>query len=215
MIMDKGGQMKVNVRKMIVRNWFNGIILLIAIVGLLFIGGCAKKIRTDYPGLERSGDQTTGQTGSQGTGQDSVGSGSNLTEDGLSDTSSGSGTDEQTSAAQTARQKFENDDVLFEYDSAALLPEAQSLLMEKAEWLRNHAGVEVVVEGHTDERGTVAYNLALGDRRAESVRSFLMDLGVDTSRIRTISYGEENPIDPGQNEAAWARNRRAHFFIEK
>jgi len=114
-----------------------------------------------------------------------------------------------------AREKFENNDIFFEYNSAALLPDSQSLLMEKAEWLRNHPNTDVVIEGHTDERGTVAYNLALGDRRAESVRIFLMELGVDIGRIRTISYGEENPIDPGQSESAWAKNRRAHFFVEK
>ncbi len=215
MTMDKGGQMKKDVCQKIGRNWLKGTLFLLAIVGLLFIGGCAKKIRTDYPGLERSGDQTNGQSGSQDSGQDAAGGGSKLSEDGLSDASPGSGIDGQSGAAMTARQKFESDDILFEYDSAALLPDAQSLLMEKAEWLQNHPGVSVIIEGHTDERGTVAYNLALGDRRAESVRSFLLDLGVDTSRIRTISYGEENPIDPGENEAAWARNRRAHFFIEK
>lgn len=118
-------------------------------------------------------------------------------------------------ATQTAREKFESDDVYFEYDSAALMPEAQSVLMEKSEWLQNNPQVNVVIEGHTDERGTVAYNLALGDRRAESVRAFLMELGVDTGRMRTVSYGEERPLDPGQGESAWAKNRRAHFSVEE
>ncbi len=147
-------------------------------------------------------------------GQDASGDGSSVSEGGLDDTAGGAGANE-TSEARMAREKFENDDIFFDYDSAALLPDGQSLLMEKAEWLRNNPGANVVIEGHTDERGTGAYNLALGDRRAESVRTFLTELGVDTGRIRTISYGEENPLDPSSSESAWAKNRRAHFFVEK
>ena len=210
--------MKNNVRKMVAKNWIHLVVIVLIMIALLLSGACAKKkIRSDFPSIQRSGDQPTAG-GSEGTGQgmgQGTQDGSKVFEKGLDDTAAaGAGADE-TGAARTARERFENDDVFFEFDSAALLPEAQSLLMEKSEWLRNHPGVNVVIEGHTDERGTIAYNLALGDRRAESVRAFLMELGVDTSRIRTVSYGEENPIDPDQTESAWAKNRRAHFYIEK
>lgn len=207
--------MKKNNRKNVRKNWIQLSMVLLAMVGFLFMGACTKKIRSDYPGLKRSGDQTAGDTGSQSAGQGTTDDGSSVSEKGLDDTTSGGAAADQTSEARAALEKFENDDIFFDFNSAALLPDAQSLLMEKAEWLRNHPQAEVVIEGHTDERGTVEYNLALGDRRAESVRAFLMELGVDTSRIRTISYGEENPIDPGQSESAWAKNRRAHFFTEK
>jgi len=203
------------------RNWIQLSIIILISVGLLITGACSKKkIRTDHPSVERSGDQAVTDAGKagakQGTqGQETLGSGSGVSEKGLDEDKSGALGTEETSAARMARERFENDDVYFEYDSSALLPEAQSILMEKSEWLRNNPQAGIVIEGHTDERGTVEYNLALGDRRAESVRTFIMELGVDTSRIRTVSYGEERPVDPGSDESAWARNRRAHFFVEE
>ena len=77
-----------------------------------------------------------------------------------------------------------------------------------------HPGVTVTIEGHCDERGTNEYNLALGDRRAESAKRFLTDLGISATRLTTVSYGEERPVDPRHNEEAWAKNRRAHFVID-
>jgi peptidoglycan-associated lipoprotein len=113
-----------------------------------------------------------------------------------------------------AREAFTSEDIYFSYDSAALTPAAQELLTAKAEWLRENAMVEVIIEGHTDSRGTVEYNLSLGERRAESAKSFLVDLGIDSSRLTTISYGEERPMDPTENEMAWTKNRRAHFVLQ-
>lgn len=112
------------------------------------------------------------------------------------------------------RRSVMAEDIRFDYDSAALSSMAQDILRQKAEWLRNHPGVSVVIEGHCDERGTNEYNLALGDRRAESAKSFLTHLGISPSRLTTISYGEERPLDPGSNERAWRKNRRAHFVAE-
>jgi peptidoglycan-associated lipoprotein len=114
-------------------------------------------------------------------------------------------------AAQT---QFVTEDIYFEFDSSALLSMAQDVLKRKAQWLRDNPNVSVVIEGHCDERGTNEYNLALGDRRANSAKTFLEDLGVSGFRLKTISYGEERPVDPGHNEEAWAKNRRAHFVIE-
>ena len=114
----------------------------------------------------------------------------------------------------TARERFENDDVLFEFDSASLTAEAQEILREKAEWLRDNPGARVIIEGHCDERGTNEYTLALGDRRAYSSKAFLTDLGIEDSRLTTISYGEERPIAKGSSEEDWAQNRRAHFVIK-
>jgi peptidoglycan-associated lipoprotein len=113
------------------------------------------------------------------------------------------------------RSMFENDDIFFEFDSIRLTPGAQEILTRKAAWLRKNPRARVTIEGHCDDRGTNEYNLALGDGRAQSAHAFLADLGIKESRLTSISYGEERPIGTGQNEEAWARNRRAHFVIEE
>ena len=116
---------------------------------------------------------------------------------------------------ESAISMFENEDIYFEFDSIRLSPEAQELLSQKAAWLRKNPAARVTIEGHCDDRGTNEYNLALGEGRAQSARAFLIDLGIKESRLNSISYGEERPIDRGQTEEAWARNRRAHFVIEE
>ncbi len=113
-----------------------------------------------------------------------------------------------------AKNRFLNENIYFAFDTSVLDMQAQELLKEKAAWMRDNPNADVVIEGHCDERGTNAYNLALGERRAESVKSFLVNLGIAPSRMTTISYGEEKPVDPGHNEEAWAKNRRATFVLE-
>ena len=99
--------------------------------------------------------------------------------------------------------------VYFAYDKAVLPPESLALLELHANFLRNNPDRRVLIDGNTDERGTREYNLALGERRADSVRTFLVSVGVRRSQVDTVSYGEERPADPGHDEAAWAKNRRA------
>jgi peptidoglycan-associated lipoprotein len=101
------------------------------------------------------------------------------------------------------------DRVYFDYDSSVLSPTATQTLDKQGAWLKRYPDVIVTVEGHTDERGTREYNLALGDRRANAVKNYLVALQVNQDRVLTISYGEERPVDPGHDEAAWAKNRRA------
>nr|PZN88216.1 MAG: peptidoglycan-associated lipoprotein Pal [Acidobacteriota bacterium] len=103
--------------------------------------------------------------------------------------------------------------VFFGYDSDELDEEAQRVLAANAEVLRRYPTWVVTIEGHCDERGTPEYNLALGDRRAMAARTYLISLGISPQRLRTVSYGKEFPFDPGHNEAAWAKNRRAHFML--
>ena len=110
---------------------------------------------------------------------------------------------------------FENEDIYFEFDSIRLTPEAQEILAKKAKWMRENRTTSVTIEGHCDNRGTNEYNLALGEGRAQSAKAFLVDLGIEASRLNTISYGEERPLDPAQTEDAWAKNRRGHFVIEE
>jgi len=101
--------------------------------------------------------------------------------------------------------------VYFDFDKYELKSEARDTLAANAEWLKSNAGIQIQIEGHCDERGTEEYNLALGERRANAVKSYMVSLGVDEARLFTISYGEEMPADPGHDAAAWAKNRRAQF----
>jgi peptidoglycan-associated lipoprotein len=101
----------------------------------------------------------------------------------------------------------------FDFDKSILTPAAQDVLMRQAAWLRANPNVSVTIEGHADERGTNEYNLALGDRRADSAKAFLVDLGIAASRLTTISYGEERPLCTQQNEECWAKNRRDQFVV--
>ena len=101
----------------------------------------------------------------------------------------------------------------FDYDSSELSPEAQRALDDDARILKQYGAWTVTLEGHCDERGTPEYNLALGERRAVAARAYLVSLGISADRLRTVSYGKEFPFDPGHDDAAYAKNRRAHFVI--
>jgi peptidoglycan-associated lipoprotein len=101
----------------------------------------------------------------------------------------------------------------FDYDSSELSEEAQRALNENASLLKQYTSWTVTIEGHCDERGTPEYNLALGERRAVAARAYLVSLGIAADRLRTVSYGKEFPFDPGHDESAYAKNRRAHFVI--
>ena len=103
--------------------------------------------------------------------------------------------------------------VYFELDSSDLSAANQKTLDEDAALLKRYASWRVTVEGHCDERGTAEYNLALGERRAITARAYLVSLGIPADRLRTVSYGKEFPFDPGHDESAFAKNRRAHFVI--
>ena len=103
--------------------------------------------------------------------------------------------------------------VYFELDSSDLSPANQKTLDEDAGLLKRYTSWAVTVEGHCDERGTAEYNLALGERRAIGARAYLVSLGISADRLRTVSYGKEFPFDPGHDESAFSKNRRAHFVI--
>jgi peptidoglycan-associated lipoprotein len=103
--------------------------------------------------------------------------------------------------------------IYFEFDRSELSPDALNTLKENAAYLINYPNVKVVVEGHCDDRGTVEYNLALGQRRAVKVKEYYTQLGIAANRIATISYGEEKPVDTRNNESAWAKNRRSETKV--
>ena len=172
--------------------------LILVIPGLLFTASCAKKaVKEDVAVTQPAEDEAAEKARQEELARQRAIEEARLKE-----------------AAAAARNMFLNADIHFEFDSSTLLPEAQEILNKKAEWLRNNPDVAATIEGHCDERGTNEYNLALGDRRAASAKTFLVDLGIAGTRLTCISYGEERPVDPGHNEEAWAKNRRAHFTID-
>jgi peptidoglycan-associated lipoprotein len=120
-------------------------------------------------------------------------------------------------ANKVARDKGYLRDAFFNYDEATLDGDAQAALNASASWLKSAqgSGYGLLIQGHCDERGTEQYNLALGDRRANIARDYLVSLGVDGSRIRTVSYGEERPFEEGHDDTSWAQNRRAHLVLVK
>jgi peptidoglycan-associated lipoprotein len=105
--------------------------------------------------------------------------------------------------------------VYFDFDKYDLSNKTRQTLRANADWLNANSKYYIVIEGHCDERGSIEYNLALGERRANAVRAYLASLGVTDSRLRIVSYGEERPADAGHSESAWTKNRRAEFLIER
>jgi len=102
-------------------------------------------------------------------------------------------------------------DINFDFDKYNIRANDAEVLKGNVEWFKANTGKKLKIEGNCDERGTVEYNLVLGQKRADSTKKYLMDLGIDGKLMDTVSYGKERPIDPGHNEEAWAKNRRAHF----
>ncbi|MBW1714006.1 MAG: peptidoglycan-associated lipoprotein Pal [Deltaproteobacteria bacterium] len=175
------------------RRIFVGLVVVVfALAGLGLLTGCAKKeLRTDMPAPEvKKKAEPTGPSEAE--------------------------LREQRLKEELARKRmmFLNEMVHFDFDKSDIRPDAAEVLKRKAAWLKDNPGVNVIIEGHCDERGTDAYNLALGERRAQAAKSFLVAIGIAEDRLETISYGEERPLDPGHNEEAWAKNRRAQFVIK-
>ena len=171
------------------RIWVTSILLL-----TFMIAGCPKN-----PGTS---------TGSYGAGSGTSRTGGSLSESGLA---KGERIQERVQGSDEGTGPLA--DIYFNYDSADLSEESLATLQSNAEWLNNNQDANVEVEGHCDERGTIEYNLALGAKRARAAREYLVALGVEANRLSTISYGEELPKCPDQNESCWQQNRRSHFLI--
>jgi len=122
---------------------------------------------------------------------------------------------EQTMRARAAEQiATDLTDIHFDFDRYSIRQEDRKILSGNVGYLLKNKNVKIVIEGNCDERGTAEYNLALGDKRAQEAKKFLVNSGVDRKRIKTISYGMEHPINPAHNEEAWAKNRRDHFVVK-
>ena len=174
------------------------------IISLVVMVSCAKKAVKEEP-------LGTGAAGEQAWGKPAEGTGT-------------TGIDERSLQASLEKKKYPGiegeflesslfKDVNFGFDRYDLTPKAREILSQNAQLLLQHRTIKIQIEGHCDERGTIEYNLALGERRSNSTKQYLISLGVSPDRMSTISYGEEMPLDPGHGEGAWAKNRRAHFII--
>ena len=152
-----------------------------------------------------------------------VGCSSKKKEAGATDEAMSSTTDSAATAAGSSELNINGDSdnrtagslttVFFDFDSSTLRQDTKAALDANHAFLTANTNVEIQIEGHCDERGAIEYNLALGERRANSAKKYLVSLGIPESRISTISYGKERPLDPAHNEEAWAKNRRAHTIV--
>jgi peptidoglycan-associated lipoprotein len=195
------------------KNLWIGMILLLVMPGFMFTVSCAKKtVKSDT--AQMSEEQSSKAVMEKSQQEDMAAKEKAEMEKQHAMEAERLAQEAAAREAMAARMMFENEDIYFEFDSSALLSPAQDTLKRKAQYLRDNPDLRVVIEGNCDERGTNEYNLALGDRRANSAKAFLVDLGIDASRLSTISYGEERPVDPRHTEEAWAKNRRDHFSIE-
>ena len=167
---------------------------LISIFIVLFVAACATKPKD-------SAD-------SSGSGSSS--SGSDVSSEGTLSETTGSGI---VSGSQEDLIVNVGDRVFFAYDSSDLDSDALELLQDQVAWLKQNADVSVTIEGHCDERGTREYNLALGEKRAQAVKNYLIGLGINPDRVSTISYGKERPAVVGSNDGAWAQNRRSVTIV--
>ncbi|MCG6909768.1 MAG: peptidoglycan-associated lipoprotein Pal [Deltaproteobacteria bacterium] len=186
-----------------------GICLLLILPGLIFITACSKKaMHTEQaaeetaPAMEASAAEQAPVAAVEEKDEEEIYAAKQVVEK------------EEAPNDDMVAQVFENEDIYFDFDSSALKESAKASLIRKTEWLRANPDASVIIEGHCDERGTEAYNIALGDRRAQSAMAFFVDMGIEASQLSAISYGEERPVDIAKNEEAWAKNRRAHFVID-
>ena len=190
------------------KNFWLGVALLLVIPGLLFTTSCAKKTVMAEPAKTTTAeDEAAKKAAEEAARRAEMEKQKKLEEERLKAAGF-------KGEVIKEAERFENEMIHFDFDKSNLRPDAQEILQRKADYLQRNPNLKVIVEGHCDERGTTEYNLALGDRRANSAKAFLVNLGVADSRLTTISYGEERPLDPASNDAAWAKNRRGQFVIE-
>jgi len=198
--------------------------LLVVIPGLMFTVSCAKKVTQAEPSAEETAAEVEQEVDNaariaeeKAAQEEAARQWEMASEEDVQDQAAAEAAAKEQEMQQdlaAAKMMFENEDLYFDFDSSALQPMAREVLQRKADYLFEVVDASIILEGHCDERGTEAYNIALGDRRAESAKAFLVDMGIDPARMTTISYGEERPVDPASNQEAWAKNRRVHFVIE-
>jgi peptidoglycan-associated lipoprotein len=185
-------------------------IFVVLIFGLTIFTGCAEKKSVVTNSAAQEQDAASAQTAAKTTETSNLSNATNP-----NDVTSTNNRAQSASVETTATPEASVRDIKFDFDSSIILPDAREILKVNADFLLKNRISSIVIEGHCDERGTAEYNMALGQRRAQETKKYLVNLGIKESTIRTISYGEERPLDPGNTEEAWAKNRRAHFLISR
>jgi len=207
------------------RNWvWGGLIALVLCLSVTFLTGCAKKATLKEGAVVTQEQKAVAQA--PAVADDAAAREKALREQALRDQAAREASEraakeeaakakkkEAAAMAAAILKELQIADINFDFNKYNLKPEAQEILKKGAPAYLKYRDYKLVVEGHCDERGTSEYNLALGEKRATEAAKFLADLGIEKARIKTISYGKEMPLDKGHDEAAWAKNRRAHFVI--
>jgi peptidoglycan-associated lipoprotein len=178
-------------------------VCVVMVIGMLFLVGCAPKT------VETIQQPTTSITERSLSDQDSMGR-RGITEEELAQAERERLLREQQQGKDGSFAK----DIYFEYDSYTIKQSELPKIDAVGNYLKQNRGINIVAEGHCDERGTIDYNFALGQKRAEAAKAYLVKMGIDGGRIKTISFGKEVPVDTGHSEDSWARNRRVHFKID-
>ncbi|MEE4364079.1 MAG: peptidoglycan-associated lipoprotein Pal [Desulfotignum sp.] len=192
--------------------WIN-VVMAMLVAGLFLTVSCAKKtVVSDATTIEDQAAMTEAEAAAEAEARKKA-EAERIRQQELEEQKASEAALEQA-RQQAAKTRFLHQNIHFAFDSSALSSEAKERLKQKAQWLKENPNVSVTIEGHCDERGTTEYNLALGERRASAVESYLQDLGIGGFRMDTVSFGEERPLDPGQTEAAYAKNRRAQFVLK-
>lgn len=182
-------------------------------IGLM--AGCAAKQDVTEEMGARAGDSAMDTAQTETVPEDTTTMGAeDMASEPMGETTEMARVEEEKTTEAAMEEALELRTVHFEFDKYNIRDEDKDVLRKNAGLIKRNPGAKVVIEGHADERGETEYNLALGEKRAKSVKSFLVDMGVDPSRLATISYGEEKPKDPRHNEAAWFQNRRAEFQLK-
>jgi peptidoglycan-associated lipoprotein len=178
----------------------------VMILGLLIFTGCAeKKSVVTSDAAQKQETATTPQDGS--AGQTDVATSQEASD--VQETAK----EQSVDLEKMAQEESPVSDIFFDFDSFSIRPDARDTIKANADYFMRHRISSIVIEGHCDERGTAEYNMALGERRARETKQYLTNLGIKESLIKTVSFGEERPLDPASNDEAWTKNRRAHFVV--
>jgi len=196
-------------------------LLFLVALTLVLVAGCGKKPIQTYPSQSGNNAPESKELGNTGVGsiseesmpgEETLDAGSEAGATANAFTDGDSRSDEYKRLH--GRSSVEMQPIYFNFDQATIRDDQIPRLEHNGDYLKNNPSRNVVIEGNTDERGTNEYNLALGERRAINAKNYLVELGVEPDRIRTVSYGEERPLFPGHDEDAWSQNRRDDFVLE-
>lgn len=188
------------------KNVFLTMVIALLILSFLLVTGCAKKksiVTSDVtPATDTVAEQTV-----DATRPDGAVSSDDITDRQAADREQWVDLERKAAIQSPVRH------INFDFDSSTINAEAREILKANADYFKNNRVYAIIIEGHCDERGTAEYNMALGERRAQETKRYLVNLGVKEAIIKTVSFGEELPLDPASNEEAWAKNRRANFVV--